>query len=379
MILANATIVDDNFQLENCDIRIDGKRIVEVGTHLSGEEIWDMSGKFILPGFIDTHMHGACGMRGDDENSDLSKITEFEVTQGVTGIALTTSCIDFSKLLRCMDHIVDESKKVAGSKILGIHAEGPFLNKERQGGMLEEYIIEPDLEKLKQMIEQGKGLLKFMTIAPEMPNAIELIEYAVSSGLVVSLGHTDATYDETMAAIAAGASQTTHTFNAMRPYNHREPGVLGAALVDDRITCEMISDYVHLHPATVELIYRLKKADHIKVISDSVSPAGLKVTEFEEDGERKYVKNGVLYLSDGTIDGSVKTLLDGVQNLLHAGVPITNVVKMACYNPAKSLGLEKELGSIAKGKYADLVVLNQSYDVEYTFVNGNCVYKAEEQ
>lgn len=184
MILANATIVDENFQLANCDIRIDRERIAEIGTRLSGGEIWDMSGKYILPGFIDTHMHGACGMRGDDETSDLSKITEFEITQGVTGIALTTSCIDFLKLLKCIDHIVDESNKVEGSKILGIHAEGPFLNKERQGGMIPEYIIDPDLEKLKQMIAHGNGLLKFITIAPEMPSAVELIEYAVSKGLI---------------------------------------------------------------------------------------------------------------------------------------------------------------------------------------------------
>jgi len=375
MILANATIVNENFQLVNRDIRVDGEQITEIGVHLSDKEIWDMSGKFILPGFIDTHMHGACGMRSDDETSDLSKITEFEITQGVTGIALTTSCVDFCQLLRCMDHIVDASKKTRGSKILGIHAEGPFLNKKRKGGMLSEYIIAPDLEKLKQMIAHGDGLLKFITIAPEIPNAIELIEYAVSKGVVVSLGHTDATYEEAMAAIAAGASQATHTFNAMSPYNHREPGVLGAALVDDRITCEMISDHIHLHPATVELIYRLKRENHIKVISDSVSPTGLNVTEFEEDGEKKYVKNGVLYLADGTIDGSVKTILDGVKNLLNAGVPVPDVVKMASYNPAKSLGLNQKLGSIANGKYADLVVLNKDYDVEYTFVNGICVYR----
>lgn len=376
MILANAVIVDEDFKLRRCDLRIEGEKITEIGEGLTGEEILDLDGMYIMPGFIDTHIHGACGTRISDENADLGQITRFEATQGVTGIAITTACSEFSRLLQQIDSAVEAAGKPDGAKIAGIHAEGPFINPKRKGAMSVEYILNPDTEKFDRMLEHGKGLLKIMTVAPEIPGATTLIKYAVDKGVAVSLGHTDATYEQARAGIEAGSSQSTHTFNAMRAYNHREPGILGAVLTSPEVTCEMICDYVHLHPATVEMIYRLKQADHIRMVSDSGHAAGLHVTEFEVDGVMRYVKDGVVRLADGTIAGSAKTLLDGVKNLLAAGIPMGDVAQMASYNPAKSLKIEHTTGSIAVGKYADLVVLNKDYDVEYTFVNGKCVYQS---
>ena len=170
--------------------------------------------------------------------------------------------------------------------------------------------------------------------------------------------------------IEAGATRGTHTFNAMRPYNHREPGVLGAILMDPQIDCEVICDYVHLHPATVKMIYNLKGADRITMISDSGNAAGLEVEKFEVDGITRYVKDGVVRLEDGTIAGSAKTLLHGVQNLIWDGIPMEDVAKMASYNPARALGIEKETGSIAVGKLADLVVLDECLYVKATYING---------
>ena len=377
MVLTNAIIVDENFKLRECDLRIEGEKITEIGEDLSDGEVLNLSGRYILPGFIDTHLHGAYGTRlSGDKDVDLSKITRFEVTQGVTGFTITTAATEFGGLLaeinRAVISALDEPK---GAKILGIHAEGPFLNPKRKGAMNADNIIAPDVEKLKAMISHGKGFLKLITIAPEMPGAPELIRYAVANGLKVSLGHTDATFEEAQAGIRAGATEATHTFNAMRPYNHREPGVLGAVLLSDEITCEMICDYVHLHPATCELIYCLKGADRIRMVSDSGHAAGMDITEFEVNGITRYVKDGVIRLADGTIAGSAKTLLDGVKNLLRAGVPMGEVAKMTSYNPARCLKLEQQVGSIAVGKCADLVVLNEVYEVEYTFVNGKCVYR----
>lgn len=376
MILANATIVDENFCLRECDLRIRGDKITEIDKGLVGEEVLDLSGRYILPGFIDTHIHGAYGTRIDDKNVDLSRITRFEATQGVTGIAITTASSEFGTLLdtiECAAAVAME--KPQGTKVLGIHAEGPFLSTKRNGAMNAKNIIASDTEKLDAMIKRGKGFLKIITIASETPDALELIRHATAKGLKVSLGHTDATFEEALAGIKAGASQSTHTFNAMRPYNHREPGVLGAVLLSDEVTCEMICDYVHLHPATCQMIYRLKGADKIRMVSDSGSAAGMDITEFEVGGIKRYVKDGVVRLADGTIAGSARTLLDGVKNLLGAGIPMGDVVKMASYNPAMSLKLEQQTGSIAVGKCADLVVLNKEYEVEYTFVNGACVYR----
>ena len=378
MILANATIVDENFKLANYDIRIDGERIVEIGTNLSGEEVLDMSGKYILPGLIDIHIHGANGARIGEGDWDLAPITRLEATQGVTGIAITTGTPTFESLLQQLECAAAAAQKQPqGSKILGVHAEGPFLSSKRKGAAQEENIHMPDIKKLESMIAHGKGFLKIITVAPEMPGATELIAYAAANGLVVSMGHTDATMEQALEGIRAGATHSTHTFNAMRPLNHREPSVVGAALLSPEVTCEMICDYVHLHPATIELIYRLKGADRIIMISDSGHAAGVKISEFEVNGIKRYIKDGVVRLEDGTIAGSAKTLLDGVQNLLHAGIPMTDVAKMASYNPAKSLKLDALMGSIAIGKCADLLVLDKDYNVEYTFINGACAYKKE--
>lgn len=291
-------------------------------------------------------------------------------------MAITTDSSEFESLLEQMEcAAMAAQEKTKGAKILGIHAEGPFLNLKRKGGMSANNIIEPDIQKLERLIAHSKGFLKIVTVAPELPGATELIRYAAEKGIMVSLGHTDATYEQACAGIEAGATQATHAFNAMRPYNHREPGVLGAVLNYEDVTCEMICDYIHLHPVTCEMIYRLKGADRIRMISDSENVAGIEISEYEANGMMLYVKHGVVRLADGTIAGSTKTLMDGVKNLLNAGIPMGDVVKMASYNPAKSLKLENQTGSIAVGKCADLVVLNKEYEVEYTFVNGVCVYR----
>jgi len=377
MVLANATVMCEDFVLRRCDIEITNGRISNIGTDLTGEPRINMEGKYILPGFIDTHIHGAYGSRISDPTPDMDKITAFEATQGVTALAITTAASEFHDILRQIRDAKTAAARRIGSKIAGIHAEGPFISLKYKGAMTADYILLPDKEKLKEMVDCAEGMLKIVTIAPEQPGAEELIAYARSLGLVVSMGHTNATYQEAKAAVAAGVSQLTHTFNAMRPLNHREPGVLGAALTDPGVTCEMICDYVHLHPATVQLIYTLKGADHIRMISDSGHAAGLKVTEFMVDGHMRYVKDGVVRLADGTIAGSAKRILDGVHNLARSGIPLEDISKMASLNPAKCLGIDRETGSIQIGKSADLVVLNADLQVTNTYINGECIYEKQ--
>ena len=190
----------------------------------------------------------------------------------------------------------------------------------------------------------------------------------------MSMGHTDADYQTALKAISAGATRMTHTFNAARPINHREPGVLTASLLSETVTCEMICDHVHLHPATIELIYRMKGADRICMISDSGHAAGLDISEFEVDGVMRYVKDGVVRLANGTIAGSAMSLYNGVKNLVKCGFDITEVSKMASLIPARALGIDNNTGSIQVGKLADLVVLDGNMNVVKTFVNGDCVY-----
>lgn len=375
MILKNGLVMDENFKLKHLDIEIEGETIKNIGENLTGNEEIDLSGKYILPGFIDTHIHGAYGQRISDKDPDIEKITTYEMTQGVTSIAITTASSEFSDILRQIKAAVKAAKTCRGTKIAGIHAEGPFISKKYKGAMNPDYIIMPDKKKLDEMIETGEGLIKIITIAPENEGSEEFIKYACSKGLHVTLGHTNATFDEAMRGIEAGARGGTHTFNAMRALNHREPGVLGATLTDSRVTSEMICDYVHLHPATCKMIYKLKGADKISIISDSGHAAGLDVTEFVVDGLTRYVKDGVVRLADGTIAGSAKSMADGIKNLVLSGIPIEDVSRMASETPAKTLKIENITGSIKKGKLADITVLDDNYNVCMTFIDGKCVYK----
>lgn len=380
MILKNGLIMDEYFQLRRCNLHVKDGKIVHIPpadspvTAASDEEILDMSGKYILPGFIDSHMHGARGHKISDPSPDLREITRYESTQGVTSIALSTVCSEYSQLLRQIDLAVEASKVTAGAKIAAIHAEGPFINKKKKGAMDEKFILTPDIETLDEMIEHGCGLLKLITIAPETDGALEVIHHAVNKGLTVSMGHTDATYAEARAAIAAGATQSTHTFNAMRPLSHREPGILGAVLTDPRVCCEMICDHTHLHPGTIKLIYNAKGPDRINIISDSEHGAGIDATEIIVDGEVRRIEDGVMKLADGTIAGSASSMLFGIQNLIADGIPLGDISKMASLNPARTLKIDHLTGSIAVGKAADLVVLDEDYQVSATFVDGVCAY-----
>ncbi|MBE6701435.1 MAG: N-acetylglucosamine-6-phosphate deacetylase [Ruminococcaceae bacterium] len=377
MVLKNAVIVDETFKLKKLDIKIDGDLITDIAEDLNDSEVIDLSGKYILPGFIDTHIHGAFGVRVSDKDPDMSQITSFEATQGVTSIAITTASSEFSDLLRQLDVVKKARSNCLGAKIAGVHAEGPFISLKYKGAMNASNILTPNVDKFRELVDRGEGLIKIVTIAPENEGSDELIKFAVKKGITVSLGHTNATFDEATRAFEAGASQITHTFNAMRNFNHREPGVLGAAFVNDEVTCEMICDYVHLHPATVQTIYKIKGADKINVISDSGHAAGITVSEFMSEGEIRYVRNGVVTLADGTIAGSAMTILDGVKHLIESGIPLPEVSKMASFNPAKTLKMQNETGSISKGKKADLVVLNKEYIPEMTFVDGVCHFKRQ--
>lgn len=375
MVLYGGKVMTENFTLENTDVKIEDKVITKISDNLSDDEKIDVSGMYVLPGFIDTHLHGANGVRVEYENPDINKITTFEATQGVTGIALCTASGDFETRLLNSKIIKEASLSCEGCKILAIHAEGPFLSNSKKGAMNEKDLVLPTANKIDEMIDACDGLLKIMTIAPEIEGALEMIEYMKSKGICVSMGHTDATFDVAKNAIDKGASRMTHTFNASKSINHREPGVVVAALNDDRVMCEAICDFVHLHPEIVRMIYKMKGEDGMCIVSDSSPAAGMNVSQFEVGGVKRYVKDGVVRLADGTIAGSTRTVLDGVKNLVSLGIPLCDVSKMASLNPARDLKMDKEIGSLKEGKLADIVVLDENLDVVYTFVNGKCVYK----
>ena len=377
MIIKNANVVFEDVT-KKCDLKVENGKFTEIKENIlpvDGDEIIDFSGKYIISGFIDTHTHGAFGFRYISPDADLNKISEFEAKNGVTAVAPTFSSYNIEILKPAVDNVLKYIKgKTTGAKFIGIHSEGPYLNLERKGGMDAEYITPPTVEKFNKLYDSLEGEMRILTIAPETEGAFDVIKEAIKKGVKVSAGHTSASYDLMLKAIDAGVSRMTHTFNAAVGINHRNPGVLGAALTDSRINCEVICDFVHLHPAAVNLIYKAKGAKNFTAISDSLFMAGLPEGEYKYFGRDYTVKGGVAYLPDGTISGSSRTLLDSFHNLMSLNIPINDITVMMSANPAKALGEYENMGSIAVGKCADFIVLDDKFNLEKTFVDGECVY-----
>lgn len=375
MIIKNADVVLDN-RVEKCDVLIKNGIISEISSNINipEEELYDATGLTLLAGFIETHSHGAVGQICSQKGADLEKILEFEASEGVTTWTVThlTMLVEEFEAI-ATDTLSLLNKKHLGAKIGGIHAEGPFLNPAKKGAQNEKKMLKPTIEAFDRMYDACKGQLKIITLAPEVEGAIEVIEHAVNRGVMVSAGHTDATYEQMRRAVDAGLTRMTHTFNACRPFNQREPGVLGVALTDRRVTCEAICDFGHLHPSAVELIYRLKGSDGFCAISDSEFAAGLKTEErIVHDGVARYIdhENGVCRFEDGTICGSASSLYRGFKNLVSLNIPMWEVSRMVSANPAKALGIFDKTGSIAVGKAADIVIVDKNLDIKKVFVDG---------
>ncbi len=379
MILRNGKVVLEN-SIAQKDIKIVEDKIIEISDKINedSQEI-DCTGLIVLSGFIDTHTHGCVGYRYEKASAErIEEMLKFNASVGVTSILPSTSDKTVEELIEEIKFIVQiKDKYHTGAKILGIHLEGPYLSKEKIGANSVNKLELPKISEFNRLLEVAQDNIKLVVVAPELEGAMELTEYLTKKGIAVAMGHTDATYEQTEKAIKCGASVTTHTFNGMRSLNHREPGVIGSALTNDNVTCEMISDFVHLHPAICKLIYKIKGADKINCVSDSVNATGISLSEFTVHGVKRYIKDGVIRLEDGTIAGSAKTLLDAFKNLVSIGIPMQEVSKMLSLNPARTIGVQDKTGSIAVGKSSDLVVLDKNYNVVYTFVNGKCVYKKD--
>ena len=360
MVIKNANAVLPG-SIEKKDLRIkDGviSEIQDLITPVQGEEVYDAKGNYLFAGFIDSHTHGAVGEVYSNDFSDLDKITEFEATEGITTVASTLLASPIPNMIANIKHTLSFIKKgTRGAKIGGIHSEGPFLNVEKKGAMNPRSLILPSVSVFNELYEASEGHLKIITIAPELEGATEVIKEAVKKGVRVSAGHSDATYEETLRAIDAGVSRITHSFNAIRALSHREPGIMGAALTDDRLNCEVICDFGHVSPVIVKMIYSLKGCDNFTAISDSEFAAGIKEGRMESDGLVRIIKDGLVKLENGTIAGSASSVYRGFKNLVSLGIPFTHVSKMMSANPAKALGLYDSTGSIEAGKCADLAVI----------------------
>lgn len=333
---------------------------------------------YLVPGLIDLHVHGANGhdvMDGTEES--LNELCRALAAEGVTGFLATTMTVANEHLEAVLQTIAARQPTKEGSAILGVHLEGPFLSKAKIGAQNAEFTQDPDISLVSKWQKLAQGAIKVVTLAPELPEAIAFIKALRSQGINVAIGHTNATYAETMDAVAAGCSQATHLFNAMRGLAQREPGAVGALLTSDSVVAELICDGIHLHPAVVSLAYRMKSRDRLLLVSDAMRAKCMDDGDYELGGQIVHVKKGKATLDDGTLAGSTLRLPRAIKAMSeYAGCSLEDAIRMAAYNPARTLGLSDKKGSLSLGKDADLVVLNADFNVLLTMRAGCVVFDA---
>jgi N-acetylglucosamine-6-phosphate deacetylase len=333
--------------------------------------------KILVPGFIDMHIHGAAGYDAMEATPEaLNAIERFLAAHGVTGYCPTTITAPVELTLSVLDQLADwiekrgDHRKVQACP-LGIHMEGPFLSHERRGVQPEKYLLDASLGLFRRFWDAARGHLLVMTIAPEIPGALEVIGEAAKLGVTISLGHSDATSDATEGAIVAGARHATHTFNGMRPLNHREPGILGTVLTSDALTAEIIADGVHVIPSIVSLFVRAKGIERTVLVTDAIAATGMPDGSYTLGTLKVQVHGNVCLSEDGHLAGSVLTLDRAMRNVREfTGCVFEDAVRFVTLNPARVLGREAQKGSLQVGSEADLAVITTEGDVIHTVIHG---------
>ena len=345
----------------------------------AGADIIDADGKYVIPGLIDMHIHGYLGEDASDGSFDgIRTMAEGVAKNGVTSFLPTTMTVSYDELRAAFAQIrrgVEESMADSwqGAQILGVNAEGPFINPSKKGAQAGENIRPGDAAFLKEYLD----IIRVFTIAPEMPGNLEVIEeIRRDTDLQISMGHTGATYEQAMEGIAKGVGHTTHLFNAMTPLAHRDPGVVTAALGSKNVSTELIADTFHVHPGLFQLVADIK-GNKLVLITDCTRAGGLPDGEYTLGGQPIFVKGIECRLADGTIAGSVLKLNNAVGNVLrNTNLPVWQVVRMASLNPAEAIGADKEKGSLCPGKDADVIIADADFNIVATYIGGKCKYTA---
>lgn len=338
-------------------------------------EVTDVSGKTIVPGFIDVHTHGAVGVDVNAASAeDYEKICRFMATNGTTSWLCSVLTDTVEQTNRCIDEFLKHKESEhAGANLLGIHLEGPFLASEYKGAMPEALLQKANMPLLEEYQKRAKGNIKYITVSPEVDGIVEDIPHIRKLGITVAIGHSGADYDTSMRAIANGAAAATHTFNAMKLLHQHFPAIMGAVLESD-IYCEAICDGRHLHPGTVRLLIKTKGTDRVVAITDSIMAAGLPDGQYKLGVNDVYVVDGDAKLENGTRAGSTLTQNTALKNLLKfTDRPLEEIIPMLTENPATLIGVEDRKGFIADGYDADLVVLDEEARVDSVYVGGNKV------
>lgn len=351
---------------------------MEDAPRVDGERL-DLRGRFVIPGFINIHVHGGNGItfgNMDALEEDLENYSRWAAQNGVSGFLISIMAPTGDELTRMIEAYVPIFERgVSGAEALGIHLEGPFMNVEKKGAQNPKWIHDPDLEEAKGFLKAGQGWIHQVTIAPELPGAKEVAALFRQAGVVNAVAHSAADYDIAREAFLGDWTHVTHTFNAQTGLHHRKPGLVGAVMNMDDITAELIADEIHVHPGAMKVLVRAIGTDRVVLITDGMEAAGLPEGDYHLLGHEISVRDGAARMADGTLAGSAAVLNQCVRNI-HKDVDVSliDAVKMATLNPARAMGFSNRLGSIALGKDASLTVIDKDVNVYLTMVQGRIVY-----
>jgi N-acetylglucosamine-6-phosphate deacetylase len=386
MIIRHGIVFTSHGFEPNYSTRIDGERIAQIGpdsavTAANGEQSLDAQGGFVVPGFIDVHVHGAAGYDTMDASAEaLAGMAAFFARHGVTSFLATTITAPRAATLAAIRAAASYRESPhSGARLIGLHLEGPYLNRAAKGAQPEQFCRAPDVAELDEFAAAGP--VRLISLAPELPGAEACVRAAVSRGIHVAVGHTQATYEQVEEAAAWGVDHAAHTFNAMTGLHHRQPGAVGAILTDDRLVAEIIADGIHLHPAVIALAVRAKTPTRMALITDAIRATGLPEGIYDLGGQDVIVRNGSCWLIDAsggasrTLAGSTLTLEAGLRNaMLATGLSLAEALPMATTTPAASIGMAGQIGTLTPGYLADIALLDQAGRVQLTVVGGRVVY-----
>ena len=369
-------------EISDAAVVFDDGRIVSVGpragvTVPAGAREISARDATVAPGFVDVPVHGAGGHDVMSSTPEaLTTIAGTVARRGTTSLVATTVTAPPDETRRCLEgisrFILSPANRNAdvSAEILGIHLEGPFISPMRRGVHPAGAIANPSVTLLDRYLDAAGGTVKILTLAPEIPGALDLVERGYAKGLVVALGHTDATYQQAHTAIFRGARHAVHVFNAMRPFSHRETGVLGAVLTDPSVTAEVIADGVHVDDPAIRLLLAAKGTDLVLLVSDGTAATGMRDGSYRLGTFDVTVSDGICRNREGKLAGSTLTLDRAVQHMVRLGVPVIEAIRMATYNPARRIGMEARKGTVAPGADADLVLLTPELKIANVFARG---------
>lgn len=372
MFYKNARIFASDFQFHTGAFEVKDGLFGAVLPENVPEDAVDLHGATVIPGLIDVHSHGNSGADfSDGDYEGLKKMAQFYLSCGVTSFAPASMTLPYDVLEKAFATAVQlRDEAPAGcARIMGIQMEGPYFSYKKRGAQNPDYLKEPDFEGFRKLFEGCDGMVRIVDVAPELPGAAEFVEKA-SKLCTVSIAHTDTDYDSAKAAVDAGVTHLTHLYNAMPAIHHRNPGPIPAAVENPNVQAELICDGYHIHPASVRLAFTMFK-NRMVLVSDSGRCAGMpEGTQFTLGGQDCWLRGGVAKLADGTIACSAANLWDCLKNVLSWNIPEEEAVRAATYNPAKALGVQDKVGSIAEGKYADFIVCAPDYSEKRVFLGG---------